>query len=145
VRTIAIKNGVVHKSSFNFLNLFSTENIRKFKNKNSPKDPAVMQFSIRPNTTMRYDMEELRNLRRARMSQSPPPCLYNPHIIRLNILKYSTNDHPDDYESQMKSFRELLPKLSMSSWDPKFLDMINNYHRSLLYPQYNNANNNSKL
>lgn len=102
-----------------------------------------MQFSIRPDSKMIYNLDELRNLRRARMSQSPPACLYNPNVIRLNILKY-THDHPEDYENQMKSFRELLPKLSMSSWDPKFLDMLNNYHRSLLYPHYNYTNN-SKL
>lgn len=116
----------------------STENIKKFRNKHSPKDPAIMQFSIHPDTKMRYDMDELKKLRGARMSQSPPACLYNPHIIRLNILKY-TNEHPEDYENQLKSFRELLPKLSMTSWDPKFLDLLNNYHRSLLYPQYNNS------
>lgn len=72
-------------------------------------------------------------LKASRTAQSPPPCLYDPRVIRLNILKYQ-NSHPEDYESQMKTFRELLPNLSMSSWDPKVLELLNNYHKSLLYP-----------
>lgn len=99
-----------------------------------------MQFAVRPDTKMKYDKEELKSLKNSQLSQSPPSCLYNPKIIRLNILKY-TPDHSEDYESQMKSFRELLPKLSLSNWNPSILDLLNNYHRSLLYPQFNYTDN----
>lgn len=99
-----------------------------------------MQFAVRPETKMRYDKEELKSLKNSQLSQSPPPCLYNPKIIRLNILKY-TPGHSEDYEGQMKSFRELLPKLSLSNWSPSILDLLNNYHRSLLYPQFNYTDN----
>lgn len=95
-------------------------------------DPAVMHFSTNRHV-IRYQALELNVLKDAKLSQSPPPCLYNPRIIRLNILKYQ-QDHTEDYESQMRAFRELLPNLSMTSCDPKVLDMLNNYHRSLLFP-----------
>jgi hypothetical protein len=116
------------------------KNLRKVKRQHSIKDPAIMQFAVRPDTKMKYDKEELMSLKNSQLSQSPPSCLYNPKIIRLNILKY-TPDHSEDYESQMKSFRELLPKLSLSNWNPSILDLLNNYHRSLLYPQFNYTDN----
>lgn len=97
-------------------------------------DPAVMHFSSNRSVT-RYKREELEVLKESKTSQSPPLCLYDPKIIRLNILKYEQS-HSEDYESQMKAFRELLPNLSMSSWDPKVLELLNTYHRSLLYPSY---------
>lgn len=93
-------------------------------------DPAVMHFAANTNVT-RYDKKEMEILRDSKSSQAPPPCLYDPNIIRLNILKYQ-KDHPEDYDSQMKTFRELLPNLSTSSWDPNVLELLNNYHKTLL-------------
>lgn len=93
-------------------------------------DPAIMHFAANTNVT-RYNKKEMERLRDLKTSQAPPPCLYDPNIIRLNILKYQKN-HPEDYESQMKTFRELLPNLSMSSWDPNVLELLNNYHKTLL-------------
>ena len=93
-------------------------------------DPAIMQFAANTNVT-RYNKKEMEVLRESTTSQAPPPCLYDPKIIRLNILKCQKN-HPEDYESQMKTFRELLPNLSMSSWDPNVLELLNNYHKTLL-------------
>ncbi|CRL07395.1 CLUMA_CG020368, isoform A [Clunio marinus] len=99
-------------------------------------DPAVMYYSS-PNNVTRYDKDELMSLKSTFSAQSPPSCLYDPRIIRLNILKYK-QVHPEEYENQMKAFRGLLPRLSMSSFDPKLLDLLNNYHRSLLLPCFQN-------
>lgn len=101
-------------------------------------DSAVMYYSSKANVA-RYDKRELMMLKESRTAQSPPPAFYDPRIIRLNILKYKQT-HPEDYEIQMKEFRELLPNLSQN-WDPKLLELLNNYHRSLLYPNYNYMGN----
>lgn len=63
------------------------------------------------------------------MSQSPPQCQYDPKIISLNILK-DKQDSPEDYEVQLKAFRDFLPNLSVNSMDPKFWNILENYKLS---------------
>lgn len=102
-------------------------------------DSAVMQFSERRFT--RYQRLELMALKDSKSSQSPPWCQYDPKIIRLNILKYK-QDHTDDYENKLKTFRDLLPNLSLSHVvDPKLMGLLNNYHISLMNPEQNQSGN----
>jgi hypothetical protein len=96
-------------------------------------DPAIMQFSTQTNLA-RYGRAELMALKEKKLAQAPPACQYDPRVIKMNILKYK-QQHPDDYEDQLKTFRSLLPNLSLSSWDPKLLDLLTNYQRSVLRPQ----------
>jgi hypothetical protein len=95
-------------------------------------DPAVMQFSTQTHLA-RYGRAEMLALKEKKLAQAPPACQYDPKVIKMNILKYSPQ-HSEDYESQMKTFRNLLPNLSLSSWDPKLLELFNNYQRSVLQP-----------
>lgn len=101
-------------------------------------DPAVMYYSSKTNVA-RYDKRELMQLKESKTAQAPPTIFYEPRIIRLNILKYNQT-HPDDYQIQMNKFREMLPNLS-PTLNPNLLDLLNNYHRSLLYPNYNYSSN----
>jgi hypothetical protein len=100
-----------------------------------------MHFSAYKRVT-RYEKREMEALRESKSAQAPPLCAFDPKVIRLNILK----TQPDDYEDQMKTFRELLPNLAMNSWDPKVLELLNNYHKSLLFPHnYGHNGENRKL
>lgn len=120
-------------------------NLKKVKNHaklHTLKDPSVLLFSVRPDTTMKYNFEELKSLRSSRASQAPPACVYEPKIIRLKILRHT----PDDCENNsIKSLHELMPKSPFSgNWnlDPKLaLNLLSQYHRELLFPQYGYANN----
>lgn len=96
-------------------------------------DPAILHFA--QNTTLtRYDKAELKSLQDSKQSQSPPQCLYDPRVIKLNILKYEEMSHSPDYEEALKIFRDKLQNLTLTSWDPKLLQLLNNYHNSLLFP-----------
>lgn len=100
-----------------------------------------MLYAVRPDSTMRYDRDQLLSMRESRQAQAPPACVYEPKIIRLNILRHS----PADCENNpVKSIHELLPKLPFTgnwSLDPKLLNLLSTYHRELLCPQYGYANN----
>ena len=102
-------------------------------------DSSVLAFHSSKNILTKYNCTELKAIQDSKLAQAPPQCLYDPNIIRLNILKYS-GQHPDGYDDECKSFREKLHNLSLSSWDPKFLELLNNYHNSLLYPGIVNNN-----
>lgn len=102
-------------------------------------DSSVLAFHSSKNILTKYNCAELKAIQDSKLAQAPPQCLYDPNIIRLNILKYS-GKHPDGYDDECKSFREKLHNLSLSSWDPKFLELLNNYHNSLLYPGIGNNN-----
>lgn len=90
-----------------------------------------MDFSSKSEVT-RYGKTELMALKSAKSSRSPP-CQYLPQIIRLNILKTEL----EDYEIEMKPFGDLMSNLAGNNWDPKLMEMLNTYHRSLLYPNFN--------
>lgn len=102
-------------------------------------DSSVLACHSSKNILTKYNCTELKAIQDSKLAQAPPQCLYDPNIIRLNILKYS-GKHPDGYDDECKSFREKLHNLSLSSWDPKFLELLNNYHNSLLYPEIVNNN-----
>lgn len=101
-----------------------------------------MQFS--KSSFTRYQRLELMALKDSKSSQPPPLCQYDPKIIRLNILKYK-QDHTEDYENQLKTFRNLLPNLSLSSVvDPKLMGLLNNYHISMNPEQNQSGNSETK-
>lgn len=102
-------------------------------------DSSVLAFHSSKNILTKYNCNELKAIQDSKLAQAPPQCLYDPNIIRLNILKYS-GKHPEGYDVECKSFREKLSNLSLSSWDPKFLELLNNYHNSLLYPEAEDNN-----
>jgi hypothetical protein len=79
------------------------------------------------NILTRYSESELKELKESKQSQAPPACMYQPNIIKLNILKFKS-DHPKSYEEECENFREKLHNLSLSSWDPKFLELLQNYN-----------------
>lgn len=92
-------------------------------------DPSVL-FVHNTNILTRYDAGELLALKDCKQAQSPPSCMYSPHIIRLNILKYNS-DHSQSYEKECENFREKLHNLSLTSFDPKFLELLSNYNNGL--------------
>lgn len=96
-------------------------------------DPAIMHFSSSSNDLTRYDKADLFSLRNGKMAQEPPRCLYDPKVIRLNILKYNVQ-HPETIEAQMNVFREKLQNLTLASWDPNILQLLRSYHNALLNP-----------
>lgn len=95
-----------------------------------------MQYSLKKCVT-RYNKDDLLALKTCKLAQSPPACLYDPRIMRLNIVT-----HSEGYESQLKEFRGLLlPNLSLSTLDPNLLVLLNNYQKSMLPSNYNYVNN----
>lgn len=66
----------------------------------------------------------------------PPPYQSSQNINRLDIRRQKDNK-PDEPKEQFKALRDMLPSLTMGSWDPELLKLISNYHRSLLYPNEN--------
>jgi len=99
---------------------------------NLKADPAVLQYSNN-NALTRYDKAEMMALKETKLAQAPPRCFHDPNMIRLNILK-SKQQNSVDYESQLDAFRAKLQNMTLNSWDPKLMELLNNYHNSLLFP-----------
>lgn len=100
-------------------------------------DPAVIDFASKTNVT-RYVKVELMLLKNTRTAQTPPLCRYDQRIVRLNIFK--DNPEPpqrDDTDSQQnQAFPQQVPNLTINNWDAKVFDNIQNYHRSLMFSQF---------
>lgn len=100
-------------------------------------DPAVIDFASKTNVT-RYVKVELMLLKNTQTAQTPPLCRYDQRIMRLNIFK----DDPeppqrDDIDSQQnQAFPQQVPNLTINNWDAKVFDNIQNYHRSLMFSQF---------
>lgn len=90
------------------------------------QDSAVLYFHT-TNILTRYSESELKDLKDSKQSQAPPACMYQPKIIKLNILKYNS-DHSKAYEEECENFREKLNNLSLTHWDPKFLELLQKYN-----------------
>lgn len=100
-------------------------------------DPAVIDFASKSNVT-RYLKLELMMLKNSRTAQTPPLCRYDQRIARLNIFK--DDPEPSQREEgdsqQTKAFSPQVPNLTINNWDAKVFDHIQNYHRSLMFPQF---------
>jgi hypothetical protein len=98
------------------------------------QDPAIVTWSGSDRNLTRYGKYELIALKEhMNESNRPPQCFYDPTLMRLNIFKYNVQ-HPELFEQQMNSFREKLQNLTLQSWDPNVLHMLNNYHNAILNP-----------
>lgn len=91
-----------------------------------------MDFASKTNLT-RYSRDELLAVKQSRSSQKPPPYQSFQNIIRFDIRKHD-NEEPKEKGDQFKVLREILPELTTREWDPKLTKLLEDYHRSLLYP-----------
>lgn len=98
-------------------------------------DSAVMDFESKKKLK-RYGREELLELKLSNTTEMSPKTSQN--ITRLDINRRSKpDDREEGNEEKFKALRDLLPSLSQGSWDPNLMKLLNNYHRSLLYPREN--------
>lgn len=115
---------------FFLLETSSSENIAHM-------DPAVIDFASKTHVT-RYVKVELMMLKNTRTAQTPPLCRYDQRIVRLNIFKDNPEQPQRDQldNQQNKVLPPQVPNLTINSWDAKVFDRIQNYHRSLVMPQF---------
>lgn len=103
-------------------------------------DSSILYFHSSKKFLIKYKSSELRAIQDNKLSQAPPQCLYDPKIIKLNILKYNS-PHTEQYEEECQNFREMLSNISLRSWDPKIVELLNKYNNSLLLYGQSSADN----
>lgn len=97
-----------------------------------------MHFSA-SNRATRYSKAELHRIKDSKSARSVPLCVEN--IRRLDILKAGHSGSMENYEQKIQAFRNLLPSFSANKLDATWLEFLNNYHNSLLNPQFEYTSN----
>lgn len=95
-----------------------------------------MDFASKTDLT-RYGRDELLDLRQSKSAQKPPPYPFSQNIIRLGIQSSIITDEQQGQADKFKELRDAFPSLTTGNLDPNLLKLLDDYHRSLLYPHEN--------